>query len=76
MALGWTPLPTVAHHLLIAKVPMRGLHPVWMTRPSSSLELHRAQVTDRRVSAFRVVEAHKVLPLCATTTNAGSGALG
>jgi hypothetical protein len=41
MALGWTPLPTVAHHLLIANVPA-GTHQTIHRSPAISPSLSSA----------------------------------
>src|SRR5262249_4347785 len=41
----------------LAMWPAPGLDDTQLSKSGLPLELHRAQITDRRVSAFRVVEA-------------------
>jgi hypothetical protein len=40
----------------------------WLSKSGLPLELHRAQITDRRVSAFRVVEALDIVKHAAAAT--------
>src|SRR5262249_28055867 len=56
-------LPKRGHRILLPacaclpKWPAPGLDDTQLSKSGLPLELHRAQITDRRVSAFRVVEA-------------------
>src|SRR6476661_1263933 len=61
--------------------PAPGLDDTWLSKSGLPLELHRAQITDRRVSAFRVVEAldivkHVCLCFIARPVRFVAGALG
>src|SRR4029077_12637951 len=63
------------------KWPAPGLDDTQLSKSGLPLELHRAQITDRRVSAFRVVEAldivkHICLCLIARPVRFVTGALG
>src|SRR5262249_55712533 len=61
--------------------PAPGLDDTQLSKSGLPLELHRAQITDRRVSAFRVVEAldivkHVCLCFIARPVRFVAGALG
>src|SRR5215831_2534161 len=61
--------------------PAPGLDDTQLSKSGLPLELHRAQITDRRVSAFRVIEAldivkHVCLCLIARPVRFVTGALG
>src|SRR5262245_52167812 len=65
----------------LPKWPAPGLDDTQLSKSGLPLELHRAQITDRRVSAFRVVEAldivkHVCLCFIARPVRFIAGALG
>jgi homoserine O-acetyltransferase len=65
----------------VARWPAPGLDDTQLSKSGLPLELHRAQITDRRVSAFRVVEAldivkHVCLCFIARPVRFVAGALG
>src|SRR5690242_17699600 len=49
--------PMAAAPMFLCMWPAPGLDDTQLSKSGLPLELHRAQITDRRVSAFRVVEA-------------------
>src|SRR5262245_51741474 len=54
------------------KWPAPGLDDTQLSKSGLPLELHRAQITDRRVSAFRVVEALDIVKhVCLCNHSAG-----
>src|SRR5262245_9183564 len=72
---------TVVPELDTALWPAPGLDDTQLSKSGLPLELHRAQITDRRVSAFRVVEAldivkHVCLCFIARPVRFIAGALG
>src|SRR5207245_6760801 len=67
--------------LRLAAWPASGLDDTQLSKSGLPLELHRAQIADRRVSAFRVVEAldivkHVCLCFIARPVRFVAGALG